>query len=414
MRDATSILPICSFTVIAPPVTRESSHKKEAMPKKSANIPTRAAIVVAAGRGNRAGGDQPKQYRMIGGKALLQHTFDALADWIFDHIVIVKSPLDDRWRSLDMPDAVFVDGGATRTDSVRAGLQALRDIAPDHVYIHDAARPFITTELLTRLDSSLLQNDGVIPALPIVDAIKRTHHGNIIGDEDRDSLCRVQTPQAFHYESLMRAYDDISGQHVDDAAVAIAAGLTVATVTGEERNFKITYPSDFANAETLMTDYRIAVGTGYDVHQTCPGDHVWLCGVKVPAKFGLLGHSDADIGLHALVDAILGALAEGDIGDHFPPSDPKWKGAESWKFLDFCRERVEARNGVVEHVDVTLICEAPKIKPYRDAMRARIAEVLHLPLGRVGLKATTTEKLGFTGRGEGLAAQAVASLRIPL
>ena len=384
------------------------------MPNFSADKIKRALVIVAAGSGSRAGETKPKQYVDVAGRLILLRTVGAFSDTGFDQTVIVHAKDDDYIQSLDLGECLYVVGGATRSDSVRAGLEALRDIAPDRVFIHDAARPFVTWEVVSRLDAALATHQASVPTLPLVDAIKSVEGENVGTDMPREAMRRVQTPQAFRYADILSAFESVSGSYSDDIAVAVAAGLSVAGVAGDERNFKITYPEDFAKAEAMLSKTRLAVGTGYDVHQTCPGDHVWLCGVKVPAEFGLLGHSDADIGLHALVDAILGALAEGDIGDHFPPSDPKWKDAESWKFLDFCRERVEARGGTIEHVDVTLICEAPKVKPHRDAMRTKVAEILDLPLERVGLKATTTEQLGFTGRSEGLAAQAVASVKLPL
>ena len=378
----------------------------------SANIAS-AAIIVAAGKGQRAGGDVPKQYRKLGGMTVLERTFRAISHGAFDYTVIVVAPGDERWKTLDLPGAIFTTGGASRTESVRNGLDALAVHAPDRVFIHDAARPFVVTDIIARLHAALDSAAGAVPVLPVVDAVKTVEGDQVCADVPRDTLRRVQTPQAFRFTDIREAFQAVQGDFPDDVAVAVEAGLAVTAVEGDAGNVKLTYPEDFAAAEADMTHTRLAVGTGYDVHQTCEGDHVWLCGVKVPAPFGLLGHSDADVGLHALVDAILGALAEGDIGDHFPPTDPKWKGAESWRFLDFCRERVAVRGGSISHVDVTLICEAPKVKPHRDAMRARVAEILSIPVAHVGLKATTTEKLGFTGRGEGLAAQAVASLVLP-
>jgi len=371
-------------------------------------------VIVAAGSGTRANEMRPKQYVDVAGQPILLRTVRAFGETGFHQTIIVHAKGDEYIRSLDLGECIYAEGGMTRSDSVRAGLEALREFSPDRVFIHDAARPFVTWDVISRLDRALDTHQASVPTLPLVDAIKSVDGQTVGTDLPRDEMRRVQTPQAFRYSDIMTAFETVSGSHSDDIAVAVAAGLSVAGVAGDERNFKITYPEDFAKAEAMLRKTRIAVGTGYDVHQTCPGDHVWLCGVRVPAKFSLLGHSDADIGLHALVDAILGALAEGDIGDHFPPSDPKWKDAESWKFLDFCRGRIEARSGEIQHVDVTLICEAPKVKPHRDAMRARVAEILKISEERVGLKATTTEQLGFTGRSEGLAAQAVASIKLPL
>ena len=384
------------------------------MPNKSADISRRAVIVVAAGRGERAGFDRPKQHVDITGRPMIQHTLDRLSDIGFARMILVVAGDDAHVASLTLPEGCeVVAGGATRSESVAAGMAALSKAPPDHVHIHDGARPFVTAGIVERLEAALGDHDGAAPMLPVVDAIKRTV-GPLLSDSvPRDGLARMQTPQAFRFGAYAKALAQAPENAADDVETALSAGLSVAHVEGDEGNIKLTYPADFSRAEARLSRTRLAVGTGYDVHATCEGDHVWLCGVRIDAAFGLLGHSDADVGLHALVDALLGALAEGDIGDHFPPSDPQWKGAASWKFLDFARRRVEARRGRIAHVDVTLICEAPKVKPHRDAMRARVAEILHLPLERVGLKATTTEKLGFTGRGEGLAAQAVASVELP-
>jgi len=374
-----------------------------------------ALILVAAGKGKRAGTEIPKQYQMIGDQQLIAHTLKNLQkSFIFDEIRVVVSK-NDIWidgvlESLGLV-GVTTTGGATRTDSVRAGLDSLENLGIDRVFIHDAARPFVTKPLLAALNKALDSTDSAAPALQIADALK-TLDGDAV---DRDALRRVQTPQAFRFEPIVKAFKTHTNDQsfADDIAVAHKAGLSIQFTPGDQRNFKVTYPEDFAKAAVMMNKAYIATGSGFDVHQfdeTSP-DPLWLCGVPIECGYTLLGHSDADAGLHALTDAILGAMCFGDIGDHFPPSDPKWKGASSDKFLIFALEELKKRTGALQHVDVTLICEKPKIKPHREAMRARISELCALPLNRVSVKATTTEKLGFTGRGEGLAAQATATVK---
>jgi len=376
-----------------------------------------ALILVAAGRGMRAGGDIPKQYRDIGERPLIAHTLLNLMKLKnFDEIRIVVSKDDARIdgvvETLGL-HSVTTLGGATRTDSVRAGLNALVGRGIDHVYIHDAARPFVSAAVIEGLESGLKDHMAAAPALPISDAVKTLDGISV----DRETLRRVQTPQAFIYTAIYRAFQNLpEGEALaDDIAVAKAANLSIALTQGDPDNFKVTYPEDFAKAEAMMTtDTYIATGSGFDVHQFEDSGTMWLCGVPIDCGYSLKGHSDADAGLHALTDAILGAMCFGDIGDHFPPSDPQWKGASSDKFLLFAMDKLKEMNGLLQHVDVTLICEKPKIKPHREAMRARIAELCDLPLSRVSVKATTTEKLGFTGRGEGLAAQATATIRLPV
>ena len=375
-----------------------------------------ALILVAAGRGERAGGDIPKQYRRIVGKPLLAWTLEnALNALKFDEIRVVVAKNDshiaDLLKTFDSRIKSCI-GGATRTISVHNGLKDLIKTDLDHVFVHDAARPFVTPTLLSDLSKALSAHDAAVPALPIVDAIK-TLDGTAV---ERDQMRRMQTPQAFHYDKIMAAFEEyaVDTSFADDIAVAKHAGLSIAFTEGDERNFKITHPEDFNKAERLlMSDTYTATGSGFDVHQYDKGDILWLCGVPIECGYTLKGHSDADAGLHALTDAILGALAFGDIGDHFPPSDPQWKGASSDKFLIFAVEQIAARGGKLQHVDVTIICEKPKVKPHRDAMREKIAELCNLPLSRVSVKATTTEKLGFAGRGEGLAAQATATVILP-
>ena len=376
-------------------------------------MPRNALILVAAGKGERAGGELPKQYRLIAGKPLIAHTLkNLLKSMTFDVIRVVVSA-DDTHIDAVLDDLglshVTTQGGVTRTESVRAGLEALKSAGCEHVYIHDAARPFLNAGLLRPLANALETHQGAAPALPIADALK-TKEGDAV---DRDALLRVQTPQAFHYNAIYDAFAVHKGDFADDIAVAHKAGLTLAFTAGQARNFKVTYPADFAKAEGMLGENSYtATGSGFDVHQFEDGGTMWLCGVPIECGYSLKGHSDADAGLHALTDAILGAMCFGDIGDHFPPSDDKWKGASSDKFLRFAVEQLAARGGELQHVDVTLICEKPKIKPHREAMRVKIAELCGLSLSRVSVKATTTEKLGFTGRGEGLAAQAIATARM--
>lgn len=374
-----------------------------------------AQILVAAGKGARIGGDTPKQYRLIQGKAVLRRTLEAtLSEPRITETIIVVADGDPYIADLiaGRENARSVVGGATRTASVKAGLQALSENPPDIVLIHDGARPFVTPDVISNVIEALNHSQAAVPALPIPDALKSLDGKSV----DRDQLRRVQTPQGFHFEKIWTAFQalDDNAQFADDIEVAQAAGLTIAFTQGDNNNFKVTYPEDFAKAEAmLMTETYTATGTGFDVHRYAKGDVMWLCGVPIECGFTLLGHSDADAGLHALTDAILGGIAFGDIGDHFPPSDPKWKGASSDKFLRYAVEKVMELGGQLQHVDVTLICEKPKIKPHRDAMREKVAELCGLPLTRVSIKATTTEKLGFTGRGEGLAAQASATVKMP-
>jgi len=379
-----------------------------------------AQIIVAAGKGARVGGAIPKQYRLLGGKTVLERTYQAMtASQHIEQTVIVIARDDKQAASIINKQSVgFATGGATRTESVKAGLLALNAFNPDYVLIHDAARPFVSPNLIKRLIIALDSADAAVPILPLADAIK-TYDDRIGVDVSRDTIRAVQTPQAFRYEAIMKAFNCLSNEDSfsDDIAVAHNAGLTIADVEGERENIKLTYPEDFERSEreiTMNTSRYFATGTGYDVHRFAKGDILWLCGVPIECGYTLLGHSDADAGLHALTDAVLGALAFGDIGDHFPPSDPRWKGASSDKFLEFAVQEVINRGGQIEHVDVTIICEKPKVKPHREAMRARISAILDIPLSRVSVKATTTEKLGFTGRSEGLAAQAAATLSLPV
>ncbi len=308
-----------------------------------------------------------------------------------------------------------VPGGATRQASVRAGLEALAPFAPDFVLVHDAARPFAPAAMIEGLIAALARADAVIPAVPVADTLKRGDGGMVAATVPRDDLFRVQTPQAFRFQTLLDLHRaDDTGLATDDAYLFEQAGLGVALTPGSDDNFKITYPADFSRMEQLLMTQRLPhIGTGYDVHVLGPDRKLMLCGVDVPFELGLAGHSDADVGIHALCDAIYGAMAEGDIGRHFPPSENTWKDADSARFLSHAAALVRKRDGFVVNVDVTLICERPKISPHAEKMRARLAELLDIPVSRVSVKATTTERLGFTGRGEGIAAQAAVVVMLP-
>ncbi|WP_426016970.1 bifunctional 2-C-methyl-D-erythritol 4-phosphate cytidylyltransferase/2-C-methyl-D-erythritol 2,4-cyclodiphosphate synthase [Brevundimonas sp. DWR2-3-1b1] len=376
---------------------------------------TFSGIIVAAGSGSRAGGD--KQWRTLGGKPVLRWSAEALLNAGADELIVVVAPdALDRVADLlsDLPRWRAVAGGDARADSVRAGLAALT-CAPDQpVLIHDAARPLLDRAVIERLLSALETADGALPVLPVADSLRRGEAQVMTDVVERDGLWRAQTPQAFRrrvIEAAYAAWTDVAAP-ADEAVVVQRNGGKVALVQGDPRLLKLTYPEDFAMAEALLPR-QTRIGSGYDVHRWGPGGSVWLCGIEVPHDQTLIGHSDADAGLHALTDAILGAIAAGDIGDHFSPTDPKWKGASSDQFLIHAAELVAERGGRIVNVDVTLICERPKVKPHRQAMRDRIAALLDLPLDAVSVKATTTEGLGFTGRGEGLAAQAVATVELP-
>ncbi len=375
---------------------------------------TFAAIVVAAGSGSRAGGD--KQWRPLGGKPVMRWSVEALLKaGAEDVVVVVGADGMDRaaealagltgWRA--------VVGGAERADSVRAGLAALTGAADRPVLVHDAARPFLSADVITRLLEALPGADGTITALPVSDTLKRGTD-RIEGTVDRSGLWRAQTPQAFRADRLIAAYANWpqGAAATDDASVVEHDGGEVRLVQGDPRLMKLTYPEDFAMAEALIRK-QTRVGQGFDAHRWGPGEEVWLCGVAIPHDQTLIGHSDADAGLHALTDAVLGAMGDGDIGDHFPPTDPRWKGAASDQFLIHAVERLRERGGRLVNVDVTLICERPKVKPHRQAMRERLAEMLQLPIDAVSVKATTMERMGFTGREEGLAASALATIELP-
>jgi 2-C-methyl-D-erythritol 4-phosphate cytidylyltransferase / 2-C-methyl-D-erythritol 2,4-cyclodiphosphate synthase len=375
-------------------------------------------LVLAAGKGKRLPGDAPKQYRDLGGMPVLRHALDAFVrHGRVDAVRVVYDPADrahyDRAASgLRLLDPVA--GGAERQDSVRLGLESLAARAPARVLIHDGARPFPDAELIDRLIAALDDAPGAIAAIPVVDTLWREASGAVEALVPRERLWRAQTPQAFRYAEVLAAHRAAAGQNLtDDAAVAQAAGLRVSLVMASEANFKITTEADLARAARVVAPNDIRVGTGFDVHKFGPGDAVWLCGVRVPHDAALDGHSDADVGIHAAVDALLGAIGQADIGAHFPPTDPRWKGASSDRFLAHAAALVRERGGDIRHLDVTLICERPKIGPHRDAMRARLAEILGIDVARVSVKATTTEGLGFTGRREGIAAQAAATVALP-
>lgn len=377
------------------------------------------ALIVACGRGQRFGAELPKQYQPLAGRPVLRHTLERFS----------RHPRVDAVRAVIHPDDLPfyedaaeglgaltpVGGGATRQESVRLGLESLEGAAPDRVLIHDGVRPLVDAALIDRVLGALDDQPAVLPALPVADTIKRVKDARVLDTVDRTGLFRAQTPQGFHFGPILDAHRRFAGAAMtDDTALAAAAGLPVTVVEGDEANLKITDRADLARAaRALSVTLRPRTGFGFDVHRLVPGDGVLLLGVQVPARFRLSGHSDADVGLHALTDAILGTIAAGDIGTHFPPSDERWAGADSALFLRHARELVEAAGGWIEHVDVTLICERPKIGPHRPAMIARVAELLGLDAGRVSVKATTTERLGFTGRGEGIAAQAAATVALP-
>ncbi|MFL1461311.1 bifunctional 2-C-methyl-D-erythritol 4-phosphate cytidylyltransferase/2-C-methyl-D-erythritol 2,4-cyclodiphosphate synthase [Roseococcus sp. DSY-14] len=373
-----------------------------------------AALLLAAGRGARFGAAEPKQYALLAGRPVLRHAAEALlAGGHVATLLPVCAPGEEaRVASIldGLPHRPPVAGGATRQESVRRGLEALEGEAPDIVLVHDGARPLVPPGTLPALLAALAQHPGAIPAQPVSDTLKRAGGGTV----PRDGLFRAQTPQAFRFPVLLAAHRAAAGEATDDAQLLEWAGQPVALVPGHEANVKITFPEDLARMEALMTPPMWPrTGLGFDVHRLVPGRPLVLCGVMVPHALGLDGHSDADVGIHALCDAIYGALAEGDIGRHFPPSEAQWKDADSARFLRHAAGRIAARGGTLVNADVTLICEQPKITPHAPAMIARLSALLGVPEGRVGVKATTSERLGFTGRGEGIAAQAAVSLLLP-
>jgi 2-C-methyl-D-erythritol 4-phosphate cytidylyltransferase / 2-C-methyl-D-erythritol 2,4-cyclodiphosphate synthase len=390
-----------------------------------------AAVVVAAGRGSRVGGEIPKQYRALAGKPVIVHALEKLLTApLVDCVLPVIHP-DDRPRFEDAVPRLRINagkllppvsGGGTRQESVRRGLEALADRAPDLVLIHDAARPFASAELFERAIVAGRAHGAAVPGVAPTDTIKVVNdREEVVDTPDRARLRAVQTPQSFRFAALLdahrRAAKEGIGGFPDDGALAEWGGLRVTVFEGEPANVKLTLETDFASAERCLGasggNWIMRVGSGFDVHAFTDGDHVWLGGVRLPAERGVLAHSDGDVVLHALTDAVLGAIAEGDIGMFFPPSDPQWRGASSERFLAFAAERVRARGGLIDNLDATVLCEEPRIGPHRELIRATIATIARVPLGAVSVKATTTEKLGFIGRGEGIAAQAVATLRLP-
>ena len=374
---------------------------------------TCAALIVAAGCGSRAGGDLPKQWQPLLGRRVIDWTLDAfLAVPGIISITVVVQP-DAVGRIAPHPRITVVTGGATRAASVRAGLIAMAGDPPDHVLIHDAARCCTQPAYIAYILHALQDGDApaVAPALPVTDALWTADGGRVTGSRDRTGLYRAQTPQAFDFASILDAHRAQGEDAADDVAVAMAAGIEVAIVEGREDNLKITHPNDFARAERILGNQMdIRIGTGFDVHRFGPGSHCMLCGVAVPHDRGLEGHSDADVGMHALTDAIYGALAEGDIGRHFPPSDPQWKRADSHVFLRHAVALADTKGFAINNMDVTLVCERPKVGPHAEAMQNALSEITGVDTGRISVKATTSERLGFTGREEGIAAQAAVTL----
>jgi 2-C-methyl-D-erythritol 4-phosphate cytidylyltransferase / 2-C-methyl-D-erythritol 2,4-cyclodiphosphate synthase len=390
-----------------------------------------AALIVAAGRGSRAGEGIPKQYRPLMGRTVFGRTLEVfLAHPRVDHVIVAIHPDDVQFyrASIDALAPVMakrllahVHGGETRQDSVRHGLEALARMTPDVVLVHDAARPFVTADLIDRAIEAG-RRASAVPGVPVTDTIKIVgSEGEVISTPDRSGLRAIQTPQAFPFDLLLNVHRQaaVSSLHAftDDGALVEWAGLPIHVFEGDPGNIKLTHAADFSEAKRRLKGqamtYVTRLGTGFDVHAFANGDHVWLGGVRVPHERGVLAHSDGDVILHALTDAILGALADGDIGTHFPPSDPQWRGASSDRFLAHAVSLVRHRGGLVDHLDATLLCERPRLGPYREVMRQRIAEIAALRIDQVSLKATTTEKLGFTGRSEGIAAQAAATIRLP-
>ena len=372
-----------------------------------------AAILVAAGTGSRFGAAMPKQFARLGGKPVLRWAAEALVP----HATLLQ-PVGDATLVAQaltgLAHLPVVPGGATRQESVTAGLEALARFAPDIVLVHDAARPLVPPGLVPALLAALQAHAGAIPALPVADTLKRGHDGIIAETVPRAGLFRAQTPQAFGFETLLALHrQGVRPEATDDAWLLEQAGLPVALVAGSEQNVKLTWPEDVACLEQSLAPLTPRIGTGFDVHVLKAGRRLMLCGIEVPHDMGLDGHSDADVGIHALCDAIYGALAEGDIGRHFPPTEADWKDADSARFLRHAAARIAARGGTLSNADVTLICERPKITPYAPAMIARLADLLGTPPGRISVKATTSERLGFTGRNEGIAAQAAVCLLLP-
>ncbi len=380
-----------------------------------------AALVVAGGSGSRFGDDLPKQYRDLAGRSVISRSLSAFA--AHGGIAAVRPVIDPSHRAwydeatagLDFPNLLPpVAGGASRQDSVRLGLESLEALAPDIVLIHDAARPLVDGGVIGRTISALGHAPAALPAVAVADTLKRGEGGKVSATVSRDGLWRAQTPQGFRFSEILAAHRRFAGEQMtDDAALAERAALPVMLVVGSENNFKITTEDDLDRAARLIGPGDVRTGFGFDVHRFAPGDAVMLCGVRVPHGASLAGHSDADVGLHALTDALLGAIGAGDIGVHFPPGEARWKGASSDIFLAHANSLLRRQSGVILNVDVTIVCESPRVSPHRAAMTARIAGILGIAEARVSIKGTTTERLGFTGRGEGIAAQAIACVRLP-
>jgi 2-C-methyl-D-erythritol 4-phosphate cytidylyltransferase / 2-C-methyl-D-erythritol 2,4-cyclodiphosphate synthase len=378
-----------------------------------------AVLIVAAGKGERAGGGTPKQYAPLLGRPMLRRAVEAFASWPEALLQVMIGPEQETLYTQAMAGLALrppLTGGATRQETVRRGLEALAAEAPDFVLIHDAARPLVSPRLIGGVIAALEAGaEAAVPLLPVADTLRKLEGGQWL-TVPREGLMRAQTPQGFRFAAILKAHRAHAGEEVtDDMALAELAGLQIVATAGEETNMKVTNASDFATAGMLLSARlgETRTGSGFDVHRFCDGDHIWLCGVKVPHDHGLEGHSDADAGLHALTDAILGAIGAGDIGQHFPPAEERWRGATSAIFLAHAAELLRAKGGSIVHCDITVICERPKVGPHREAMRARIAEILEIETERVSVKATTTEGMGFTGRREGIAAEAIATVRLP-
>ncbi len=388
---------------------------------------TAVALIVAAGESRRAGGDIPKQYQVLGGKSLIRRTAEAfLQHPDISAVKVVIHPAhqgyyDEHTRGLNLMPAVY--GGTTRQESVKQGLLSLADEAPDYVLIHDAARPNIAQELISQTLSALEQSPAVIPALPVIDTLKHVEDDRIVGTIERKKLFRAQTPQGFHFQEILKAHQEVNdADYTDDAAVAENSGLEVKIVPGSEHNYKITTAEDMRDAQLLLEQqFEVRVGQGIDAHKLIAHEAdtiaskrvIMLCGVPIAFEFGLEGHSDADVGLHAIVDGLLGAMGEGDIGAHFSPADPRWRGMTSSRFILHAYQLLKQKQGRLMHVDVTLVCERPRIAPHVQQMRETISKLLDISASRISVKATTTEKMGFTGRGEGILAQAVVTVKLP-
>ncbi|NIZ15485.1 2-C-methyl-D-erythritol 2,4-cyclodiphosphate synthase, partial [Phaeobacter sp. HF9A] len=363
--------------------------------------------------GTRAGGGMAKQWRPLAGKTVIDWTIAAFRTAGLDLIAVVRDPLDTAATAtlVSHPDLILAEGGADRSASVRNGLLALQGHDVSRVLIHDAARPCVSPQIIHDVCAALDHGPAAAPGLAVTDALWTGADGQVTGTQDRSALFAAQTPQAFHFDAILAAHLALTGTAADDVEVARKAGLPVQITQGDVNNIKITRPEDFLRAETILrSPMDIRLGNGYDVHRFGPGDHVTLCGIEVPHDRSLQGHSDADVGMHAVTDALYGAMAEGDIGRHFPPSDPQWKGAASAIFLRHAVELAHSKGFTIGNIDCTLVCEYPKVGPHAEAMRDRMAEITGLERDRISIKATTSERLGFTGRGEGIAALATATL----